>query len=121
MEDCNPCAIAMEVSLKFSHEANSKVVDQALWQRTCWWFDIFGNYQAANKLFCWYIVKNYEFSEMVHENETKRQFRYIKGTRHFGLTLEKGADFRLIGFTYVDQAGFVDDRKLIFGYTYNIF
>jgi hypothetical protein len=39
----------------------------------------------------------------------KNIFRYLKGTKEFGLWYPKGKDLSLIAYTYADWAGCIDD------------
>jgi hypothetical protein len=41
----------------------------------------------------------------------KRIFRYLKGTKEFGLWYPKGKDLSLIAYTDADWAGCIDDRR----------
>jgi hypothetical protein len=41
----------------------------------------------------------------------KRIFRYLKGTKEFGLWYPKGKDLSLISYTYEDWVGCIDDRR----------
>jgi hypothetical protein len=41
----------------------------------------------------------------------KRIFRYLKGTKEFGLWYPKGNDLSLISYTNADLAGCIDDRR----------
>jgi hypothetical protein len=48
----------------------------------------------------------------------KRIFRYLKGTKEFGLWYPKGKDISLISYTDADWAGFIDDRRSTSGATF---
>ena len=41
----------------------------------------------------------------------KRIFRYLVGTKNFGLWFPKGGDFSLVGYSDADYAGYKVDRK----------
>jgi hypothetical protein len=41
----------------------------------------------------------------------KRIFRYLKGTKEFGLWYPKGKDLSLIAYTDADWVGCIDDRR----------
>jgi hypothetical protein len=45
-----------------------------------------------------------------HVLAVKRIFRYLKGTKEFGLWYPKGKDLSLIAYTDADWAGCIDDR-----------
>jgi hypothetical protein len=46
-----------------------------------------------------------------HVLEVKRLFRYLKGTKDFGLWYPKGKDLSLISYTDVYWVGCIDDRR----------
>jgi hypothetical protein len=46
-----------------------------------------------------------------HVLAVKRIFRYLKGTKEFGLWYPKGKDLSLIAYTDADWAGCIDDQK----------
>jgi hypothetical protein len=50
-------------------------------------------------------------SKESHVLAVKRIFRYLKGTKEFGLWYPKGKDLSLIAYTYADWAGCIDDRR----------
>lgn len=50
-----------------------------------------------------------------HWVATKWVVRYVKGTLNFGILYSRSKDPRLL-----DWAGFIDDKKSIFGYAFNL-
>jgi hypothetical protein len=46
-----------------------------------------------------------------HVLAVKRIFRYLKGTKEFGLWYPKGKDLSLISYTDADWAGCIDDQR----------
>jgi hypothetical protein len=46
-----------------------------------------------------------------HVLAVKRIFRYLKGTKEFGLWYPKGKDLSLIAYTDADWAGCIDDDE----------
>jgi hypothetical protein len=44
-----------------------------------------------------------------HVVAVKRIFRYLKGTKEFGLCYPKGKDLSLIAYTYADWGGCIDE------------
>jgi hypothetical protein len=48
----------------------------------------------------------------------KRIFRYLKGTKEFGLWYPKGKYISLISYTDANWAGFIDDRRSTSGATF---
>jgi hypothetical protein len=53
-----------------------------------------------------------------HVMEVKRIFRYLKGTKDYGLWYPKGNDLSLVAYTDADWAGSVDDRRSTSGATF---
>jgi hypothetical protein len=53
-----------------------------------------------------------------HVLAVKRIFRYLKGTKEFGLWYPKGKDLSLIAYTDADWAGCIDDRQSTSGETF---
>jgi histone deacetylase 1/2 len=51
-----------------------------------------------------------------HWVAVKRILRYLKGTASYGFHITRGTSFILHGFTDVDWAGSIDDRKSMGGY-----
>jgi len=50
----------------------------------------------------------------------ERVIRYIKGTWNFGVKFLKLKEFKLIGFSYIDWGGSIDDMKSTFGYCFSL-
>ena len=48
----------------------------------------------------------------------KKKFRYLQGTKEFGLFYKNGEKSNLFGFTDSDYAGDLDDRKSTSGYVF---
>ncbi|XP_047249877.1 secreted RxLR effector protein 161-like [Capsicum annuum] len=46
-----------------------------------------------------------------HLKSVKKSFRYLKGTSNLGLWYPKGSNFNLVGYSDVDYAGYLVDRK----------
>ncbi|XP_031283021.1 secreted RxLR effector protein 161-like [Pistacia vera] len=55
-----------------------------------------------------------------HLGVTKRVLRYIYATADYGIWYKPISDFKLVGFTDNDWAGFVDDKKSISGYIFSL-
>ena len=52
-----------------------------------------------------------ELPTQIHLQNVKRISRYIKGTLDFGIFYTSSNDPSLLGYTYSDWAGHVDDRR----------
>jgi hypothetical protein len=55
-----------------------------------------------------------------HVLVVKRIFRYLKGTKDFGLWYPKGKYISLIAYTDADWAGCIDDRQSTSGVTFYV-
>jgi hypothetical protein len=110
MEYCKPVITPMKTSCKLSKHDDSKYTDQRKYRSiigsliyvTTSRPDVMqavgqvGRFQAAPK--------------ESHVLSVKMIFRYLKGTKEFGLWYPKGKDISLITYTNADWAGFIDDR-----------
>ena len=72
-----------------------------------------------------YVMQAFEqvaqFQEAPKESHVllvKRIFRYLKGTKEFGLWYPKGKDLSLIAYTDAYWEGFIDDRRTTNGTTF---
>ncbi|PKA45938.1 Retrovirus-related Pol polyprotein from transposon TNT 1-94 [Apostasia shenzhenica] len=54
-----------------------------------------------------------------HLGAAKRILRYIRATTNHGIWYKPVVNFKLLGFTDSDWAGFVDDRKSTTGFIFN--
>ncbi|KAL3720851.1 hypothetical protein ACJRO7_005629 [Eucalyptus globulus] len=64
------------------------------------------------------ISRYMEHPTELHLQAAKRIFRYLQGTKNFGLFYKKGEKSDLFGFTDSDYAGDVDDRRSTSGYVF---
>jgi hypothetical protein len=56
------------------------------------------------------VARFQEARKESHVLTVKRIFRYLKGTKKFGLWYPKGKDLSLIAYIDVDWEGCIDDR-----------
>ncbi|XP_015169065.1 uncharacterized mitochondrial protein AtMg00810-like [Solanum tuberosum] len=56
----------------------------------------------------------------LHPGAAKRVLRYIAGTTYHGIWYSKVTNFTLIGFTDNDYVGNIDDRKITYGFLFNL-
>ncbi|XP_050248928.1 secreted RxLR effector protein 161-like [Quercus robur] len=54
----------------------------------------------------------------IHLTTAKRNLRYLKGTKKFGIKYVKEKESKLVGYTYSDWAGSIDDCKSTSGYLF---
>jgi hypothetical protein len=112
LEDCNSCAMPMEVKLKLGKEESAPSVDQTryrslmgnLWYLVHTWHDI-----------CFavgYLRRFMEDPRQTHLNDVKHLPRYIAGTWNYGIRYSKQeGDGNLLGYPDSDFASDVKDRR----------
>ncbi|XP_028108038.1 uncharacterized protein LOC114306914 [Camellia sinensis] len=111
MKDCNPVNTLSECGLKLNKDNGGTKVDNTLYKQ------IVGSlmYLTATRpdiMYAVSVISRYmECSTKIHLLATKRIFRYLQGTKEFGLFYKKGEKLDLYGFTDSDYAGDSDDRK----------
>ena len=66
----------------------------------------------------WHDFKQHQRNHNAHVLVVKRIFRYLKGTKEFGLWYPKGNDLSFIAYTDADWAGCIDDRRSTNGATF---
>jgi hypothetical protein len=110
MEECKPVITPMQTSCKLRKDDDSKSKDQRQYM------SMIGIllYVTASKLDVMQAVGQVaQFQETPKESHVlvvKRIFKYLKGTKEFGLWYLKGKDLSLIAYIDVDWAGCIDDR-----------
>ena len=63
-----------------------------------------------------YISRFMESLKDCHWKVGKRALRYIAGTSTYGLSYVASTESKLVGYTYSDYVGCIDDRKITYGY-----
>jgi hypothetical protein len=110
MEDCKPIITPMQTSCKLSKDDDSKSIDQRKYK------SIIGSllYVTTSKIDVMKEIGQMEQFQATpkesHVLVVKRIFRYLKGTKEFGLWYPKGKDLSLISYIDVDWEGCIDDR-----------
>jgi hypothetical protein len=118
MEDCKPVITPMQTSCKLSKDDDSKSTDQRQYRSmidnllyvTTSRPDVM---QAVGQ-----VARFQAAPKESHVLAVKRIFRYLKGTKEFGLWYPKGKDLSLIAYTDADWAGCIDDRRSTSGATF---
>ena len=54
-----------------------------------------------------------------HWQASKRNLRYVSGTKDFGIMYSTSKNFKLTGYTNSDNGGNIDDMKSTYGYTFH--
>jgi hypothetical protein len=118
MEDCKPFITPMQTSCKLSKDDDSNSTDQRQYR------SMVGNllYVIASRLDVMQAVGQVaRFQEAPKESHVlavKRIFRYLKGTKEFGLWHLKGKGLSLIAYTDAYWASCIDDRQSTSGTTF---
>jgi hypothetical protein len=109
MEDCKPVITPMQTSCKLIKDYDSKSIDQRQYR------SMIGSllYVKTSRLDVMqavgYVARFQEAPKESHVLVVKRIFRYLKGTKEFGLWYPKGKDLSLIAYTDAYWAGCIDD------------
>jgi hypothetical protein len=111
MLECKPMNTPMEAKLKLLVDTSSKLIDATLY------IQIIGSLMYLTNTrpgICFSVNTLSQFlvePRRVHLVATKHVMRYLKGTIDYGLSYDGGHDFTFCGYTDVDWAGSVSDRK----------
>jgi len=111
MNDCKITETPMSSSEHLDADANGKPVDQKLYR------SMIGSllYLCASRpniMFSVCLCAHFQDRpQESHLTAVKRILKYIKHTPSIGLWYPKGASFELLGYSYLDFAGFRVDHK----------
>jgi hypothetical protein len=115
MEDCKPIITPMQTSCKLSKDDDSK----STYQRQ--YMSMIGSLRYVKKSIPYVMLAVGQVEQFQaapkesHVLAVKRNFRYLKGTKEFGLWYPKGKDLSLI--SYID-VGCIDDQRSTSGATF---
>ena len=118
MEDWKPGITPMKTSCKLSKDDDSKSTDQRQYR------SMIGSllYVTTSRPNVMQVVGQVawfqEAPKELHVLAVNRIFRYLKGTKEFGLWYPKGKDISLIAYTNVDWVCCIDDRQNTNGTTF---
>jgi hypothetical protein len=111
MEYCKPVISPMQTSCKLSKDDDSKSTDQRLYK------SMIGSllYVTTSRPDVMQSVEQVAlFQAAPKESQVlavNMIFKYLRGTKEFGLLYPKGKDISLISYTDADWAGCIDDRR----------
>ena len=115
MKDCNPVNTPSEFGMKLNKDNGGNKVDDTLYKQ------IVGSLMyltttRPNLMHDVSVISIYmECLTKIHLLAAKRIFRYLQGTKEFGLFYKNEEKSDLFGFTNSDYAGDLDDRKTHLG------
>jgi hypothetical protein len=111
MEYCKPVITPMQTNFKLSKDDDLKSIDERQYK------SMIGTllYVTTSRPYVMHAVEQVaRFQEAPKESHVlvvKRIFRYLKGTKEFGLWYPKGKDLSLVSYTDADLVGCIDDRR----------
>ena len=116
MSGCKACSTPIPSSLKLTASGSPPLSDPALYR------SIVGSLQyiTVTRLelaYCINWVCQFMHNPLEdHWKVVKRILRYLSGTAHFGLHIQKASDLTIIGYTDSDWGSDPDDRKSTSGF-----
>jgi hypothetical protein len=111
MEDCKPVITPMQISCKLSKDDDSKSIDQRQYRSMISSLLYVTASRPSVMQAVGQVARFQEAPKESHVLAVKRIFRYLKGTKEFGLWYLKGKDLSLIPYTDADWAGCIDDQR----------
>jgi hypothetical protein len=118
MEDCKPVITPMQTSCKLRKDDDSKSTDQRKYRSMIGSLLYVTTSRPDVMQEVGQVARFQAAPKESHVLAVKRIFRYLKGTKEFGLWYPKGKDLSLIAYTDVDWAGCIDDRRSTSGATF---
>jgi hypothetical protein len=109
MEDCKPVTTPMQTSCKLSKDDDSKSTDQRQYRSMIGSLLYVTTSRPDVMQAVGQVARFQAAPKESHVLAVKRIFRYLKGTKEFGLWYPKGKDLSLIAYTDADWAGCIDD------------
>jgi hypothetical protein len=111
MTDCKPVSTPMQTSCKLSKDDDSKDADQRQYRSMIGSLLYVTTSRPDVMQEVGQVARFQEAPKESHVLAVKRIFRYLKGTKEFGLWYPKGKDLSLVAYTDADWAGCIDDRR----------
>jgi hypothetical protein len=111
MEDWKPVTTPMQTSFKLSKYDDSKSTDQRKYRSMIGSLQYVTTSRPDVMQVVGQVARFQEAPKESHVLAVKRIFKYLKGTKEFGLWYPKEIDLSLIAYTYAYWAGCIDDRR----------
>ena len=120
MLECKSMATPMDTNLNFLADESSELVDVTQYRQIIGSFMYLTN-NRQDICFSMNTLSHYLVQpRCVHLVAAKHVMRYLKGNIDFGLYYDGNHDCRLYGYTDVDWAGSVSNRRSTSGGCYNL-
>jgi hypothetical protein len=110
MEYCKPVITPMQTSCKLSKDDDSKCTDQRQYRSMIGSLLYVTTSRPDVMQEVGQVARFQSTPKESHVLVVKRIFRYLKGTKEFGLWYPKGKYLSLIAYTDADWVGCIDDR-----------
>ena len=120
MEDCKPMAIPLVSNRRKIDASGSDGFDPTLYRQLIGSLMYLVNTRLDISFVVNFLRQFMVDPRRVHWTVAKHILRYIRGTMEYGLVYERRGTVQLAGFTDVDWAGCVEDRKSTSGCCFSI-
>jgi hypothetical protein len=111
MEDCKPIITPMQTSCKLRKDDDSKSTNQRQYRSMIGSLLYVTTSRPDVMQAVGQVAQFQAAPKESHVLAVKRIFRYLKGTKEFGLWYPKGKDLSLMAYTDADWAGCIDDQR----------
>ena len=116
--NCNPAVTPIATGTKLSKEEGGSKVDPTLYKRLVGSLMYLTATQHDIMIVVSLLLRFIESPKNTHQQSGNRILRYIAGTTNFGIQYISNSNFKLIGYTDIDFASFINDRKSTYGYVF---
>ncbi|XP_031256169.1 uncharacterized protein LOC116114160 [Pistacia vera] len=111
MGSCKPVDTPLVVNLKLSKDDGTEKVDEKMYRSMIgcllYWTATRPDLMFATSVLSRFMTS----SSKIHLKAAKRVLRYVKGSVELGIWLKKTENLQLIGYSYSDWAGCIDDMR----------
>jgi hypothetical protein len=111
MGECNPAVVPMEPRLKLSKESKAPAIDATFYRTIMGCLRYLVHTRPDISFAVGYVSRFMEAPTSEHLAAVKRLLRYIAGTINLGCKYIVDGEEKLTGYSDLDMAGDVDDRK----------
>ncbi|KAG6608742.1 Integrase catalytic core protein [Phytophthora cinnamomi] len=120
MQDCKPAASPVDISMKLvSSDAMTKL-DAPFREAVGALMHLMTSTRPDIAFAVGYVSRFMENPQVEHWIAVKRIFRYLQGTKSYGIRFSPGKDIDFQGYSDADWAGDLSDRKSTSGYLFQV-